>query len=168
MVTEQRRSSQRRQHKGPLRYLHDEMDQYYDATMYNYCEQGFYFEVFEPLDRDDRLHIIIPDHRSGVNGPARFPYYLSRVRWCRELESLRTPRFGVGVNILEKGHDLRWLPDDSQNRTCDLCEGPLTAESVCRIDGRFCLCPDCFFYVEEMPDGTVKENIMRRMVGNII
>jgi len=168
MDAEQRRASERRPHKAPIRYLHAEMEQYYDAHMYNYCEAGLYIEVFEPLNRDDRLHVIMPDHRPGSDGPAGFPYYLSQVRWCRELESHRAPRYGVGVTILEKSNDLQWLPDKPQHSECDLCGESLKAERICRIDGRICLCPNCFYYVEDMPEGTVKENIKRHLIGNII
>ena len=121
MTAEQRRSSRRSLRKAPIRYLHAEMDQYHDGFMYNYCEAGLYFELFEPLNYDDRLHVIIPDHRTGAAGPAGFPYYLSQVCWCRELEGLQKPRYGVGVAILEKSYDLQWLPNEPQYRECDIC-----------------------------------------------
>lgn len=168
MVAKHRRASNRRSHKAPIRYLHTEMDQYYDAYMYNYCSAGMYFEAFESLKRDDRLHLVIPDHRPDAPGPARYPYYLSQVCWCRELAGDRTARYGVGVAILKKSTELQGLPIGREHRECDMCGERLREERVCRIDGRICLCPDCFYTVEDMPEGSVKENIKRKLIGNII
>ena len=167
MAAEQRRSSRRSLPKAPIRYLHAEMDQYHEGFMYNYCEAGLYIELFEPLSRDDRLHVIIPGHRTDAAGPAGFPYYLSQVRWCRELEGPRKQRYGVGVAILAKSHDLQWLPHEPYCRECTMCGQNLTAEHVCLIDDMICLCPDCFHTLEEMPEGTVKEQIKRCLAGNI-
>ena len=168
MAAEQRKSSRRSLPKAPIRYLHAEMDQYHDGFMYNYCEAGLYIELFESLNCDDRLHVIIPGHRIGAAGPADSPYYLSQVRWCRELEALRKQCYGVGLAILEKSHDLQWLPHEPQNRACDMCGENLQAEHVCLTDGMICLCPDCFYNLEEMPEGTVKKQIKRHLAGNIL
>lgn len=168
MAAEQRKSSRRSLPKAPIRYLHAEMDKYHDGFMYNYCETGLYIELFEFLNCDDRLHVIIPGHRTGAAGPAGFPCYLSQVRWCRELGAPPKPRYGVGVSILEKRYDLQWLPQEPQHRECAMCGENLTAERICLIDGTICLCPDCFYNLEEIPEGTVKEQIKRRLAGNIL
>lgn len=51
---------------------------------------------------------------------------------------------------------------------CDLCDGKISDEIICCTDLMAFLCPPCFKELETMPEGALKENIIRSLIGNVV
>lgn len=49
MQTHSRRISPRKHFEAPIQYLYLQQDRYYNSSMYNFSQDGLYFESFQPL-----------------------------------------------------------------------------------------------------------------------
>ena len=166
--THSRRIFPRKQCEAPIQYLYLQPDRYYNSRIYNFSEGGLYFEPFQPLEINSQVNIIMPNYAPDTDGPEAFQSYLAVIRWCQVKSGEKSPRFGVGVEIIERSHE-RFADIETQKRQlCELCTKSLPPASVCRIDGSICVCPDCFRRLDEMPEGQVKSSIKRFLDGNVL
>ena len=168
MQAKSKRAFPRNQYEAPIQYLYVQFDRYYNSRMYNFSKGGLYFEPFKPLELNTQINIIMPNYSPDAKGPEGFQSYLAVIRWCQKLSDEKSPRFGVGVEILERSHE-RFINIETQKRqSCDLCDKLLLEASVCRIDGSICLCPDCYHRFDEIPEGSLKSSIKRSLDGNVL
>jgi len=168
MQAQSRRKFQRYQYEAPIQYLYLQPDRYYNSRALNYSERGLYFESFQSLDLNSQISIIMPNYSSGANGPDAFQSYLAVIRWCKKISDKKSSRFGIGVEILEKSHERPTSLEIQKRQACDLCDAILLMDSVCRIDGSICLCPDCYDRWDEMPEGKIKAGIKRFLDRNVL
>jgi len=70
--------------------------------MYNFSEDGLYFESIHALEPESRITIMMPNYAPETAGPEAFQSYLVEIRWCQDRSEQEKPRYGVGVRILEK------------------------------------------------------------------
>lgn len=163
-----KRGFPRVQHEAPITYLNVNQNHIFLTRMYSFSEGGLYFESFQSLVPDLHIYIIMTNYAPGSNGPEAYQSYLAKIRWCHKLPQIDTPRYGVGVEFLEKSHTRFGFRENESGHCCDLCDTDTTSELVCRIDDYICLCPPCFDYLEMISTGSVKESIMRFINGNVI
>jgi hypothetical protein len=168
MQTHSRRISPRKHYEAPIKYLYLQQDRYYNSSMYNFSQDGLYFESFQPLELNSQINIIMPNYSPDANGPETSQSYLAVIRWCQKISDEKSSQFGVGVEILERSHERFTNIETQKRKSCDLCDKLLLMASVCRIDGSICLCPDCFDRLDEMPEGEVKSGIKRFLDGNVL
>jgi len=168
MQTQSRRIFPRSHYEAPLQYLYLQPDRYYNSRMYNFSQDGLYFEPFQSLELNTQINIIMPNYSPDTNGPEAFQSYLAVIRWCQKLSDEKSSRFGVGVEIIERSHE-RFINIETQKRqSCDLCGELLLTASVCRLDGSICLCPDCFHRWDKMPENDIKSSVKRYLNGKVL
>lgn len=168
MTIETHRTFSRTQYEAPIKYLDVNPNYIYMTRMHSFSDGGLYFESFQSLMPDLQINIIMTNYSPESNGPEAYRSYLAKIRWCNKLPQMDKPRYGVGVEFLEKSHARLGVEDNESHTACDLCETATVTELVCRIDDYICLCPACFNQLEMIPAGIVKTSIMRFLYGNVI
>jgi hypothetical protein len=168
MQTQSRRRYPREPYEAPIQYVYLQPDRYYTARMYNFSQTGLYFEPAHHLEPNTQIKIIMPNYAPDGNGPESFQSYSGVIRWCRQLSEEIPSRFGVGVEIIEKSHERFITLETQKQKSCELCDELLLAESVCRLDGTICLCPNCFHHFHKIPESNIKSSVKRFLDGNVI
>ena len=73
------------------------------------------------------------------------------------------------MNDQQSRHDfISYARDNQKRQACDLCGELMLTASVCRLDGSICLCQDCYYRMDEMPEGDIKFSIKRFLDGNVL
>ena len=72
------------------------------ALMFNYSEGGLYFEVSDPLTPGAYIKIKTDDNSAlDPIGCGTWDQRRGEVRWCLELETSGSTRYGCGVQYLD-------------------------------------------------------------------
>lgn len=165
MTPPSRRMYPRIAYQADIRLAVPETDVCVDSRSYNFSLGGMYLETLQRLPREATVEIQMKDYSPGVYGPEAYQLYVAGVRWRRKIGGNGSPRYGIGVQFLERRHA---DPASEDRRVCELC-GDLTPASGCRmiLEGtRFC--PDCHKHLEKLPDGKIRECIHRFLIGNVV
>ena len=133
MAVETPRAFPRTQYEAPIKYLNVNPDYIYMTRMYSFSDGGLYFESFQSLMPDLQIYIIMTNYAPESDGPEAYQSYLANIRWCHKLPQTDTPRYGVGVEFLEKSHTLFGVEDNESRTACDLCE-TATGAGACLPD----------------------------------
>ena len=158
----------RTSYKAPIQYFHPQSDHYFNSSMYNFSEDGLYFESIHALEPNSKMTITMQNYSPGASGPEAFQSYLAEIRWCLDRSDQSSARYGVGVRILEKTHTRSTETEVKQHQSCDLCGDEFDKASICLMDGSICLCPGCYQHLDTMPDGQIKSSIKRFLIGNVL
>jgi hypothetical protein len=119
MPTESKRKFERSQCEAPIQFLPSQPDRYYNSSIFNYSEEGLFFESMQPLELDSQIRILMPGYSPQASGPEAFQSYTAAVRWCQKVSDEKSSQFGVGVEILEKSHDRLAHIATPVSQTCD-------------------------------------------------
>jgi len=163
-----KRSSHRNHYESPIRYANINTDLYSDARMYNYSKDGMYFEPSRPLVPESEIYIVMVNYSPGTNGPEAYKSYIARIRWCRELQKKDALRYGVGVQFLDRSHEIYGLDIEDTQYSCDLCGQLTPSNKIHKTEDYIYLCPDCLKYLNVVPGGKIKDSIERFLIGNVI
>ena len=155
-------------YEAPIQYYQSQSDHYFNSRMYNFSEDGLYFESIHALEPESRITIMMPNYAPETAGPEAFQSYLVEIRWCQDRSEQEKPRYGVGVRILEKSHSRSTDTEPQKRQSCDLCGDMFDKASICLMDGSICLCPNCFQHLDDMSEGHIKSNIKRFLIGNVL
>ena len=163
------RSHERSVVKIPLQYRIPDSDHLGITQLFNISEGGLYFETYRPMESSLKLEVLRTWLPEGTHTPDAYLGHEARVRWCRELQQHRRQRYGVGIQFLRETRVPSCLLNlEPPPYRCDLCDRKITDEIICRRDLMVFLCPPCFKHLDTMPEGTVKESIIRFLIGNVL
>ncbi len=51
---------------------------------------------------------------------------------------------------------------------CEMCEAPALDVTMQTVDELLTLCPLCAQYLDQVPDGLLKQSFKQRLIGNVI
>ena len=168
MAAKTHRAFPRTQYEAPIKYLNVDPNYVYMTRMHSFSKGGLYFESFQCLTPDLQIYIIMTNYSPNSEGPEAYQSYLAKIRWCHKLPQVDKPRYGVGVEFLEKSHALLGVEGIERRSACDMCEAEAQPELVCRMDDHICLCLACFNQLEVLVPGIVKRSVIRFLNGNVI
>jgi len=154
--------------EASIKYAEHDTDQYSDSIIYNYSKYGLYFEPDQKLQPESDVSIIMVNYARGAYGAEAYRSYLARVKWCKPIPEAGYSRYGVGVQIMEKSHDLRCNEMIGLNQACDMCGAVVPSESLNYMAAQISLCSHCDKHLEAFPNGIIKDNIQRFLLGNVI
>ena len=66
------------------------------------------------------------------------------------------------------GHEIYKARETGIEYMCDLCDKKTPFEDIHRTKEHVHLCPDCHKHISAMPEGKIKDSIMRFLMRNII
>lgn len=163
-----KRAYPRIQNEGPIKFTHYRQGHYFDSRMYNSSKGGMYFEPDHALEPESKIYIVMVNYSPAAYGAEAYRCYKAIIRWCRQVSDKEASHYGVGVQFLEKSHEI--LDPDLQGlkRACDLCGVMVSDDDIHKTDDFVYLCPHCFKHLNAFPDGIIKENIERFLIGNVI
>ena len=163
-----KRNYSRNNYKANILYADYKTDNYIDAKMFNYSQDGMYFEIARDLQPGTDIYIEMVNYLPDTPGPEAYKAYKAEVRWHKEKQKKSTLRYGIGIQYLDKSHIV--FADGIYKTTCscDLCGANKPSREICKEDDCICLCHNCYRYLNALPDGTTKANIKRILVGNVI
>ena len=93
----ERRKRVRIDHTSPLKVEDRISGKIYKARMFNYSDNGLYFESYSVLDSGDQIYIGIQDSPyASANGV--FEYHRSEIRWRKKLKDSYF-EYGYGIKF---------------------------------------------------------------------
>lgn len=167
-MTNTRRAFVRNNCRAPILNMTFDSSEYHDAKMYNFSHGGMYFESPFPHALNSKVHIAMVNYTPGAFGHEGHKYYLGRIRWLREVFRSEKRLCGVGVEFLEKGHEIYGRETMEANASCDLCGVLTPTGDIRRMNELADLCLPCFRHMEKISSERVKTSIERFIIGNFI
>jgi hypothetical protein len=167
MTTQTRRKYPRYYDHGPILFAGYNSQSYRKAVMHNSCVDGMYFESDAPLDPKFEMYIKVSRHRPICFGPEPYKAYRAKVKWCRQVASGNTPRYGIGAQFTAKSHLSYGLNIKNYDNLCDFCEEKVTDRQIHQTETGLLLCPDCCRYMETLPS-RIEESVERFLLGNVV
>jgi len=150
-----KRSFPRTYYEAPIQFAPLDDEQYFASRIYNFSKAGMYFEPAQPLDVAAGVNILMQNYSPGTFGPEAYRSYDAEVRWCRELSSNGTKKFGVGVQFLAKSHEMKGVALDEVHFSCSLCGELLRKKEMNELSACVYLCPDCGAHFDALPEGQI-------------
>lgn len=163
-----KRAYSRDAYETPIMFANYNTEKYYHAKMYNRSLGGMYFESEKALHPGSDICIKIVNHSSDKSGPEAFTAYRARVRWCKKRSKTGISCYGVGIQYLAKSHTDYGENIHGLSCSCDLCGEKVPYEEIFKNKDLASLCINCFNYLEELPDSTIKDSIKEFLIGNVI
>jgi hypothetical protein len=167
MTITTRRKYSRQSDLVPILFTGYDAKRYREATMYNSCPDGMYFESDTPLQPKFDLYIKIQRRWQRCVEPENHRSFRARVKWCRQVTAGDRPRFGVGVQFTAKSHLSYGINIDNAGCLCDFCEERVTSQAAHQTETGLLLCLACFRYMETLPRSIV-ESMERFLLGNVV
>jgi hypothetical protein len=152
----------------PLQYRIPESDQLSITQLFNISKGGLYFETYRPMESNLKIEVLRTRLPDETHTPGAYVGHEAKIRWCCELQQHRRKRYGVGIQFLRETRVPSCLLNLEMPYRCDLCDRKISDEIICRTDLMAFLCPPCFKHLDTIPEGTVKKNIIRSLIGNVL
>ena len=168
MSTLIKRSYSRNSYEVPIMYANYDTENYYNAKMYNSGLGGMYFESERALQPGSDICIKMATHSFGESEPEAYKAYRAKVRWCKKMDKEDTSRYGIGIQYLAKSHTVYGGNVHGLTCSCDLCDEKVAPEEILENEDFVYLCINCFNYLEDLPEGKIKERIKEFLIGNVI
>ncbi|MCP4111536.1 MAG: hypothetical protein GY749_39435 [Desulfobacteraceae bacterium] len=168
MKAHSKRAYPRINYEAPIKYAHYNKGRFSDSRMFNSSEGGLYFELGHALEPESKIYIVMVNYSPSKYGAEAYRFYTALIRWCKEVSYEDSVRFGVGVQFIEKRHEVSEPNLYGLFRACDLCECMVPEYEIHMRDDYVSLCPHCFKHMEAFPEGIIKDNIERFLIGNVI
>ena len=166
-MTPTRRKYPRYSDHVPILYAGYSSQSYYRAVMHNSCVDGIYFESDAPLEPKFEIYIKIQRPRPIYSEPEPYKAFRARVKWCRQVTSDKTPRYGIGAQFTAKSYLSYGLNINNSDNLCDFCEKMVTNRQIHQTETGLLLCSDCCRYMETLPSG-IEESVERFLLGNVV
>ena len=168
MSTLIKRSYSRNSYEVPIMYANYDTENYYNAKMYNSGLGGMYFESERALQPGSDICIKMATHSFGKSEPEAYKAYRARVKWCKKRSKTGISCYGVGIQYLAKSHTVYGGNVHGLTCSCDLCGEKVASEEILENEDFVYLCINCFNYLEDLPEGKIKESIKEFLIGNVI
>ncbi len=162
------RTYPRNNYEAPIMYARIGADDYSDSRMYNFSRNGLYFEPNRPLAPESDILVVMVNYAPGTFGPEAYRSYSAKIKWCREIPKIKKDRFGVGVELLARSHEILAPEVREILHTCDLCGELNPSESIRQTEDDCMLCDNCDKHMSVMPNGMIKDSIHRFLTGNVV
>lgn len=163
-----KRAYSRNAYEAPIMYANYDTENYYHAKMCNSGLGGMYFESERALQPGSDICIKMENHSSDESGPEAFKAYRAKVKWCKKIDKSETSCYGIGIQYLAKSHTVYGGNVHGLTCSCDLCGEKVPSGEILENEDFVCLCINCFNYLEELPEGNIKESIKQFLIGNVI
>ncbi len=149
----------------PILYEKDRQDSYHQAIMYNVSMDGMYFESNQMFSQGEYFFIKLKDPLPGFESVKPYDACAAQVKWCKKTKT--DPSYKVGVKRLLKAEIFKKEAVETPTLCCELCANT-SMQEVVKTDEQLYLCRNCFTYLSQLHGKTLKANINRFMVGNVI
>lgn len=165
-------ASKRREHprnvcESNIKYAPAEENEIVETQAYNYSSGGMYLESPEWFPANTNIRIMMKNYDPEASGPESFQSYVANIRWCREVKRNGATIYGLGVQFLERRHDLLDKPIQVEWVACELC-GEFVKMKDARLNGdKVRICQDCRASLGCLPDGKLNDCVERYLSGNI-
>ena len=163
-----KRAYSRDAYEAPIMYANYDTENYYQAKMYNSSAGGMYFESDHSIKPKSDICIKMINYRADKSGPEAYKAYRAKVRWCKKIDKGDNSRYGIGIQYLVKSHTVYGGNVHGSTSSCDLCGERMRSGEIHETDDFICLCINCFKYLDELPEGKIKESIKEFLTGNVI
>lgn len=163
-----KRAYSRNAYDAPIMYANYDTENYYHAKIYNSSAGGMYFESDHSIKPKSDICIKMINYRADTSGPEAYKAYRAKVRWCKKIDKDDTSRYGIGIQYLVKSHTVYGGNVHGSTCSCDLCGEKMSSGEIQETDDFICLCMNCFKYLDELPEGNIKESIKEFLTGNVI
>ena len=163
-----KRAYSRDAYEAPIMYANYDTENYYHAKMYNSSAGGMYFESDHSIKPKSDICIKMINYRADISGPEAYKAYRAKVRWCKKIDKGDNSRYGIGIQYLVKSHTVYGGNVHGSTCSCDLCGERMRSGEIHETDDFICLCINCFKYLDELPEGKIKESIKEFLTGNVI
>ena len=163
-----KRAYSRNAYDAPIMYANYDTENYYHAKMYNSSAGGMYFESDHSIKPKSDICIKMINYRADTSGPEAYKAYRAKVRWCKKIDKDDTSCYGIGIQYLVKSHTVYGGNVHGSTFSCDLCGEKMSSGEIQETDDFICLCMNCFKYLDELPEGNIKESIKEFLTGNVI
>jgi hypothetical protein len=163
-----KRAYSRKGYEAPIMYANYDTENYYHAKMYNSSIGGMYFESDHAIKQKSDICIKMVNYTPDTPGPEAYKAYRAKVKWCRKIDKSETSFYGIGIQYLAKSHTVYGGNVHGLSCSCDLCGKKVPSGEIIENEDFVCLCINCFNYLEELPEGKIKESIKEFLIGNVI
>ncbi len=93
---------------------------------------------------------------------------MPNIAWCLEMKQNYQSNYGLGDQLdKEKVIKIKAFPSLEQQFECDLCGKQVTRDSLFQINNSVRLCLNCFEHMQKIPDGLIKDCILKSLDGNV-
>ena len=168
MAAYTKRTYSRNPYEATIMYANYNTENYYHAKMYNSSAGGMYFESDHAIKPESDICIKMVNYSPDKSGPEADKAYRAKVKWCEKKIKSDTPCYGIGIQYLVKSHTVYGGSVHGSTCSCDLCGEKVPYGEIHETDDYICLCINCSNYLEELPEGKIKESIKEFLVGNVI
>ncbi len=160
------RTFPRTYYEAPIKYGDFATNHFNTSKMLNFCKNGMYFEIRDPLAPESDICILMVDYAPNTYGPEAFRSYVGTTKWCRELTSFDHGRFGIGVQLIAKSHDTCSTNPQQIVHPCDMCNNPTTPQDLSLVEEYVYLCRTCLDRLSLLSDEAAKNSLASIIWGN--
>ena len=160
------RTFPRAYYEAPIKYGDFATNHYNTSKILNFSKNGMYFEIRDPLAPESDICILMVNYAPNVYGPEAFRSYLGTTKWCRELTNFDYGRYGIGVQLIAKSHDICGANPQQIVHPCDMCNKPTAPHNILLVEEYVYLCQACFDKLSVLPDDAIKNSLASIIWGN--
>ncbi len=143
----------------PIKYGDFSTNHYNISKMLNFSKNGMYFEIRDPMAPESDICILMVDYAANAYGPEAFRSYLGTTKWCRELTSFDYGRYGIGVQLIAKSHDICGANPQQIVHPCDMCNTLTAPHEIRLVEEYVYLCPACFDKLAVLQDDDARKSL---------
>ena len=168
MNAHSRRLHTRINRKVTIKYRFGEMEDVFEAVIYNSSRGGLYYEPAQAITPESKVQIMMVNYSPTAEGPDAYRFYEAKTKWFRKISAAMPPRYGVGVQLLLKSREIESLDMERINHSCEMCGQMTACDEISTIADCIGLCPSCFEHFQQLSEGQAKEAIKRYLRCNFI
>lgn len=163
-----KRAFPRHQYKIPIKYAVSDHNHFLRSRVCNFSNSGICFYTMELVLPGSRAGILIDNYYPGTFGPEAYRYYYVNVKWSKKGSDGDIGFYSAGAEIISKNHEMAGEQYQNIRQLCDLCGRLCFFEDLYQEKQSILLCKECFAHYQSIPDGILKESVIRFMTGNVI
>lgn len=168
MSTPNRRAHRRVHYEAPILLAAEDAESYRESRLRNFSRNGMYVETADPIPTDSVVRVRMKEYAPGGYGPEAFQWYLAQVQWKQAIQRNGQNLFGLGARIMQRSHESLENISWSSTLSCDRC-GDRRNRSDFQVDPDFLVfCQDCDEELDVLPDGSLKQSMLRFLKGNVL
>lgn len=103
----EKRKSQRHNHEASIVYAYHNSDEFYNAKMCNFSNDGLCFESSAAIEPGADIYVMMEEFAPDTIGSEIYDGYLAEVRWCQRLAEVDPTLYHVGVKYYRTTIDQR-------------------------------------------------------------
>ena len=153
------RTFPRTYYEVPIKYGDFSTNHYNRSKVLNFSKNGMYFEIRDPLTPESDICILMVNYSANAYGPEAFRSYLGTTKWCRELTDFDYGRYGIGVQLIAKSHDICGAHPQQIVHPCDMCNQLTAPPEIRLVEEYVYVCPVCFGKLAALPDDAAQKSL---------